>query len=467
MHSSPLSATPSSRRSRAPRTTPTFATRDGSAAADEARQGKMKDARAMQMPDLLPRDGQPRLRDGPGPAAVGRVYHCCRAPQLLAIPLALPLHPPRRLLRAAAHHDRAQAAARLVGLPLPRCTRPTASPCGLLNHLAAPCHVAQRSPAPRRCRAPHLLAALGGGRGAAAVRRRAAERQHLPILLDGAARRERAPTTRQRRRRRRAARPQGARSAVPSAMAVPSSAAVDARDRARAGVNGAGALRRRSTCSAARALPAARAQPGRCARGDHRPAIADDAAHRVRRKRGRGWPGETHAESARRPPSSRSLRRSRPSATSISRHATCTSARWASRRWGRRTTPRRTARTRRRTASRRRSRPSCATRTTTRYALDEYATGTNAVAVISYTGYDMEDAMIVNKASYERGLGHASLHTTTTVDLNDFGARASRSHTSSATRGRGRGRPQAATRRTQRAPARSLGADGSARDRQA
>ena len=44
------------------------------------------------------------------------------------------------------------------------------------------------------------------------------------------------------------------------------------------------------------------------------------------------------------------------------------------------------------------------------YALDEYALGTNAVvAVISYTGYDMEDAMIVNKMSLERGLAHASL----------------------------------------------------------
>jgi len=56
-----------------------------------------------------------------------------------------------------------------------------------------------------------------------------------------------------------------------------------------------------------------------------------------------------------------------------------------------------------------------------KFALDEYAMGTNAVvAVISYTGYDMEDAMIVNKSSYERGFGHASVYTVTTIDLNEM-----------------------------------------------
>ncbi len=37
------------------------------------------------------------------------------------------------------------------------------------------------------------------------------------------------------------------------------------------------------------------------------------------------------------------------------------------------------------------------------YQLDDYPQGTNAVvAVISYTGFDMEDAMILNKSSFER-----------------------------------------------------------------
>eukprot|EP01138_Halocafeteria_seosinensis_P011578 gb/GECG01011827.1/.p1 GENE.gb/GECG01011827.1/~~gb/GECG01011827.1/.p1 ORF type:complete len:1408 (+),score=168.33 gb/GECG01011827.1/:1-4224(+) len=52
--------------------------------------------------------------------------------------------------------------------------------------------------------------------------------------------------------------------------------------------------------------------------------------------------------------------------------------------------------------------------------LDEYPAGTNAVvAVISYTGYDMEDAMIVNKSAYERGFAHASVYKNYTIDLVD------------------------------------------------
>uniref|UniRef100_A0A1B6CSM5 DNA-directed RNA polymerase subunit beta n=1 Tax=Clastoptera arizonana TaxID=38151 RepID=A0A1B6CSM5_9HEMI len=50
--------------------------------------------------------------------------------------------------------------------------------------------------------------------------------------------------------------------------------------------------------------------------------------------------------------------------------------------------------------------------------LDDFAMGTNAiVAVISYTGYDMEDAMIINKASYERGFGYGSILKSEFVDL--------------------------------------------------
>lgn len=50
--------------------------------------------------------------------------------------------------------------------------------------------------------------------------------------------------------------------------------------------------------------------------------------------------------------------------------------------------------------------------------LDDFAMGTNAiVAVISYTGYDMEDAMIINKSAYERGFAHGSIYHSDFVDL--------------------------------------------------
>ncbi|XP_028028172.1 DNA-directed RNA polymerase I subunit RPA2 [Bombyx mandarina] len=53
-----------------------------------------------------------------------------------------------------------------------------------------------------------------------------------------------------------------------------------------------------------------------------------------------------------------------------------------------------------------------------RLALDDYPAGTNAiVAVISYTGYDMEDAMILNKASYERGLAAGFVYKSEFVEL--------------------------------------------------
>ncbi|XP_043275867.1 DNA-directed RNA polymerase I subunit RPA2 [Venturia canescens] len=52
--------------------------------------------------------------------------------------------------------------------------------------------------------------------------------------------------------------------------------------------------------------------------------------------------------------------------------------------------------------------------------LDDFAMGTNAiVAVISYTGYDMEDAMIINKSAYERGLAHGMIYKSEFIDLKD------------------------------------------------
>lgn len=52
--------------------------------------------------------------------------------------------------------------------------------------------------------------------------------------------------------------------------------------------------------------------------------------------------------------------------------------------------------------------------------LDDFAMGTNAiVAVISYTGYDMEDAMIINKAAHDRGFAHGLIYKSEFVDLKD------------------------------------------------
>ena len=47
------------------------------------------------------------------------------------------------------------------------------------------------------------------------------------------------------------------------------------------------------------------------------------------------------------------------------------------------------------------------------YHLDEYPAGTNAdVAVISFTGDDMEDAMILDKASVDRWFAHGRVYKT-------------------------------------------------------
>lgn len=50
--------------------------------------------------------------------------------------------------------------------------------------------------------------------------------------------------------------------------------------------------------------------------------------------------------------------------------------------------------------------------------MDDFAMGTNAlIAVISYTGYDMEDAMIINKSADERGFAHGSIYKSQFVEL--------------------------------------------------
>jgi DNA-directed RNA polymerase I subunit RPA2 len=52
------------------------------------------------------------------------------------------------------------------------------------------------------------------------------------------------------------------------------------------------------------------------------------------------------------------------------------------------------------------------------FHMDEFPAGTNAVvAVLSYTGYDMEDACILNKAAVDRGFAHGRLIKTDMVDL--------------------------------------------------
>ena len=58
------------------------------------------------------------------------------------------------------------------------------------------------------------------------------------------------------------------------------------------------------------------------------------------------------------------------------------------------------------------------------YGMDNFPNGTNAVvAVIAYTGYDMEDAMILNKSAHERGFGYGSVIKSIVLDLaNERGA---------------------------------------------
>ncbi|KAK2634349.1 hypothetical protein Ddye_029141 [Dipteronia dyeriana] len=72
--------------------------------------------------------------------------------------------------------------------------------------------------------------------------------------------------------------------------------------------------------------------------------------------------------------------------------------------------------------------PIVRTSTYTKYNIDEYPTGTNAiVAVLAYTGYDMEDAMILNKSSVDRGLCHGQIYQTETIDLSTESNKSDRS----------------------------------------
>nr|AOE43177.1 RNA polymerase I second largest subunit [Coremiostelium polycephalum] len=65
-------------------------------------------------------------------------------------------------------------------------------------------------------------------------------------------------------------------------------------------------------------------------------------------------------------------------------------------------------------------RPIVQTINQTKYRVNDYPHGCNAViAVISNTGYDMEDAMIINKSAYERGFGHGSVYKNEYIDLDE------------------------------------------------
>ncbi|MCJ1328082.1 DNA-directed RNA polymerase I subunit RPA2 [Thelotrema lepadinum] len=54
------------------------------------------------------------------------------------------------------------------------------------------------------------------------------------------------------------------------------------------------------------------------------------------------------------------------------------------------------------------------------YGLDNYPNGMNAVvAVISYTGYDMDDGMIINRSALERGFGNGSVYKTKIIRIDE------------------------------------------------
>lgn len=61
------------------------------------------------------------------------------------------------------------------------------------------------------------------------------------------------------------------------------------------------------------------------------------------------------------------------------------------------------------------------------YGLDNYPNGMNAiVAILSYTGYDMDDAMIINKSAHERGFGYGTVYKTKVHNLDERESRRSK-----------------------------------------
>ncbi|KAJ3427160.1 DNA-directed RNA polymerase i subunit rpa2 [Anaeramoeba flamelloides] len=55
-----------------------------------------------------------------------------------------------------------------------------------------------------------------------------------------------------------------------------------------------------------------------------------------------------------------------------------------------------------------------------KFGMQNFPQGTNAmIAVISYTGYDMEDAMIINRASWQRGFAHGCIYKEMVIDLGE------------------------------------------------
>ena len=53
--------------------------------------------------------------------------------------------------------------------------------------------------------------------------------------------------------------------------------------------------------------------------------------------------------------------------------------------------------------------------------MDDLPLGTNLmVACISYTGYDMEDACIINKMARERGLMYGTIYKTKIIDMGEI-----------------------------------------------